>query len=132
MSLDFGTGGVSVDLGSDPEPWMVGSVIILNCELTGSEDGLTSRWHLNGAWLQDAQAGMKPWVVDTTSAENSGYYGCYVADATGYLNASSVFVEIFASPIPTRPEENLVSPSLRELEDEGVECLPSDQEGGSD
>ncbi len=132
MSLDFAVGTVMADLGSDPEPWMPGSTIILNCEVTGTEDGLTSRWHLNGAWLQDAEAGMKPWIVDSSSAENSGYYGCYLADATGYLNAQSFFVQILDLPPPPTVEKEVVDPSLRELEQEGVECLPSDQEDGSD
>ena len=132
MSLDFAVGSVEAVLGSDPEPWNLGSTIILNCELSGIEDGLTSRWHLGGAWLQDAQAGMKPWVVDTSSAENSGYYGCYVANATGYLNAQSFFVEILDSPPPPEQESDMVRASLRELEDEGVECLPGDQKDGSD
>ncbi len=132
MSLDFTVGSVQADLGSDPEPWTLGSTIILSCELTGADVGLTSRWHLDDAWLQDAQPGIKPWVVDTSSAENSGYYGCFVADASGQLDVKCFFVEILDSPVPAALENGLVSPSLRELEEGGVECLPSDQEDGSD
>ncbi len=132
MSLDFAVGVVTAVLGSDPEPWELGSTIILGCEVTGSEAGLTSRWFLDGEPLQETQAGIKPWVVDTTTASNSGYYGCGVGDGSGYVNATSMFVEIFASPPPVMEAGINVTPAWRELEEEGVECLPSDQEDGSD
>ncbi len=132
MSLDFSIGDVHYDLGTDPAPWTIGSTIILSCDVFGEPPALTSRWYLDGEPLQETQAGIKPWVVDTTKASNSGYYGCGIGDGSGYVNAKSLFVEIFESPPPPDVVDTTVNQSLRELEQEGVECLPSDQEDGSD